>query len=494
MTLGTLILYIGIAALVLTLAVGFLKKGHKSWILTFLQNFSGVLFVFSGWVKAIDPMGTAFKMEQYFAEFETTLEPTWFGFLSPLFPWLSEHAIWFSVFMIILEIVVGVLLIIGHRVKLTSWIFLITIVFFTALTGFTFLTGYVPPGENFFSFSQWVPYNSTNMRVTDCGCFGDFIKLEPKTSFFKDLVLLIPALIFVFRHRDMHQLFTPAVRNLITLLLPVGLLLYCLSNFKWNEPHTDFRPFKVGVDVAAQKAAEEEAQGSVEILTWKLQSKADGRIVELSNDTYMKDFRSYPKEEWEVLGQTMSEPAIPATKISDFIITDLDGNDVTADILDNPEPVLLIVCYKLKGEESFVQRARQDSVFVTDTIAVGDTTHVVRRLDRVEETMETVPAYEWSADYLARFRDKFVPLAEAAGAEGVEVYSVAGAAGAAKINSFMEAAGADFPMFEADDVMLKTIMRSNPGLLLFKDGTILDKWHHRHLPDVDEILTLAGKK
>ena len=74
MTLSTLLLYIGIAAIILTLGIGFWKKGHKTWTMTFLQNFCGVLFIFSGWVKAVDPLGTAYKMEQYFAEFEVTLK------------------------------------------------------------------------------------------------------------------------------------------------------------------------------------------------------------------------------------------------------------------------------------------------------------------------------------------------------------------------------------------------------------------------------------
>ena len=70
MTLSGLLINIGIVAFILTFIVGFVMKGHKSWIMTFLQNLCGVLFIFSGWVKAVDPLGTAYKMEQYFGEFE----------------------------------------------------------------------------------------------------------------------------------------------------------------------------------------------------------------------------------------------------------------------------------------------------------------------------------------------------------------------------------------------------------------------------------------
>ncbi|NNE14998.1 MAG: DoxX family membrane protein, partial [Saprospiraceae bacterium] len=154
-TLPTLLTNIGIVAIIITLIVGFVMKGHKSWLMTFLQNYCGVLFIFSGWVKAVDPLGTAYKMEQYFDEFYTTFEPTWFGFIAPIFPVFSKYAIWFSVFMIIFEIVLGIMLLIGAKPKITSWAFLILVAFFTVLTGFTYLTGYVPGDANFFQFGSW---------------------------------------------------------------------------------------------------------------------------------------------------------------------------------------------------------------------------------------------------------------------------------------------------------------------------------------------------
>ena len=157
MTINTLVLSVAAVALLLTLITGLTTKRIENWLISFLQNFCGALFIFSGWVKAVDPLGTAYKMEQYFAEFESTFSGTWFSFLSPMFPQLAEWAIGFSVFMIVFEIILGIMLLIGSSRKFTAWAFFLLVAFFTVLTGFTFLTGYVPAGVNFFQFGQWGP-------------------------------------------------------------------------------------------------------------------------------------------------------------------------------------------------------------------------------------------------------------------------------------------------------------------------------------------------
>ncbi|MBK8704928.1 MAG: DoxX family membrane protein [Saprospiraceae bacterium] len=144
MTIFTLSLYIAIAAVLFCVISGVTGVKVRNWVITFLQYFTGALFVFSGAVKAVDPLGTAYKMEQYFAEFETTFAGTWFSFIAPIFPKLSNVSSTVSVVMIVFEIVLGIMLLIGAYRKLTAWAFLLLLVFFAFLTGFTYLTGYVP--------------------------------------------------------------------------------------------------------------------------------------------------------------------------------------------------------------------------------------------------------------------------------------------------------------------------------------------------------------
>jgi len=485
MTLQTLIIYIAIAAIILTVIIGLLKKGHKSWVATFLQNFTGVLFIVSGLVKAIDPLGTAYKMEQYFTEFEYTFSETSASFLAPLFPWLSGISIWFSIAMIVFEIVLGLMLILGHKPRLTSWLFLLLVVFFTVLTGFTFLTGYVPSDGNFFKFASWGPYAASNMKVTDCGCFGDFIKLDPKISFFKDLVLLLPALYFVFRHRDMHQLFTARTRSIIVGVATILLFLFCIRNSFWGLPLVDFRPFKVGTNLYEKKTAEEEAAASVRVTDWKLKNNKTNEVIQISNEDYMAGLKSgnYAKADWSVVEQIKTKPAIEETKVSQFSLIDKDGFDVAEDILTDSGDVFLIVAYKLKGMSQTQEVMVPDTTWATDTVQLNPgTTTVVRRATSTGTRKETKEIFIWDEGYLKKYVEKVNPLMENVLKQGAKVYAAAGGAGTEKIEAFKEAIGSPYEWYEADEILLKTIIRSNPGVVHIKAGTVIEMWHIRNLP------------
>lgn len=494
MTIGNLVVNIGIVALILTAIMWFARREViKNLLMSFLQNFCGALFIFSGWVKAMDPLGTAYKMEQYFDEFYTTFEGTWFSFIAPLFPVFSKYAIWFSVFMIVFEIVLGVMLLIGARTKFTAWAFFLLVAFFTFLTGFTYLTGYVPNGVNFFQFAGWGEFNENNMKVTDCGCFGDFIKLKPKVSFFKDVFLLFPSLFFLFKHKDMHQLFSKPIRNGLVVLSTIGLLLYCFSNYVWDLPHTDFRPFKKGADVRAVREKEEASMAAVQITDWKLQHKESGEILTVPNAEYMSNYTAKYKGVYEVLEQISSKPEIEPTKISEFEITDLEGYDLTEDIIYKEEPHFLIVNYMLKGKPSVETQIVKDSVFVSDTVVTLDPesgiedTSVVKRFDRIVENEKRIVNQNWNTAYIKKHKEKLKPFTDAAKAAGIDVLMAIGKSDPEAINDFNEATGLDINYGMADDILLKTIVRSNPGVVLWKDGKILDKWHIKKLPEFEEV-------
>lgn len=487
MTLSTLIIIFAVVGAILTALVGMSKAGKINWLLSFLQNFTGTWFIFSGVVKAIDPMGTAFKMEQYFAEFERAFSGTWFAFLVPLFPKLSAISTTFSTGMITLEIIVGLALILGASRKFTSWVFLITLIFFTFLTGFTYLTGYVPDGVNFFQFGKWGPYIETNMKVTDCGCFGDFIKLKPYTSFIKDLFLLIPAIIFVIGAKRMHQLFTPVIRSVVLTVATAGTIFFCLSNYVWNEPIVDFRPFKNGVNIRERKLAEEQAAIDVEIIAYRLKNKNNGKVVELPYEQYLKEFKSYPKDEWTA-EQVKSEPTVPHTKISDFDIQDVEGNNVTEQVLTLKDYTFMIVAYKLYGESTSKETISvPDTIWGTDTLRIGDSLQLQRKMLSAANKQVEKNIYTWDDHYTTRWTKVINPMIQTAEKDGVKTFVITGFESPDKIDDFRHETQSAFPFLTADDIMIKTIMRSNPGVVLMRNGTIIQKWHFKQLPSYEVI-------
>jgi uncharacterized membrane protein YphA (DoxX/SURF4 family) len=507
MSLSTLLLRIGIAALIFMAIIAFTKKEDKNWLMLFLQSFCGILFLFSGWVKAVDPLGTAYKMEQYFTEFELTFADTALSGIAPLFPWLSSLSIGFSVFMIVFEIVLGLMLLTGTLPKLTSWLFFLLVAFFTVLTGFTYLTGYVPSGGNFFAFAEWGAYTESNMRVTDCGCFGDFIKLKPRISFFKDIFLLFPSIYFLLKHKSMVQLFTKPVRMGIMGLGTAALLLYCFSNYVWDLPHTDFRPFKVGADVAAVKEKEMEAAANVDIYAYLLKDRATGEEIEVPYDQYIAGFSTtYSKDKYEAVDQLKTKPTMEMTKVSEFDVTDAKGNDVSYYYLDNEKKHYMIVAHKLKYEAVSQQVMVSDTTYSVDTLTAGSSIAAMlnnQRYTMVSDTLvavegedvlviryyevtqrETQYTYTFDADYVAKYKEVIAPLVSQAKSKGYEVSLVSGS-DFKVMKALLAETGISMPTYTADDILLKTIVRSNPGIVLWQDGKILNKWHESKFDGVE---------
>ena len=486
-TLSTLLIGVAIFAALFTAFVGMVLKKQENWLMTYVQSFCGGLFLFSGYVKAVDPLGTAYKMTDYFTEFESTFSETAFSFLAPIFPWLSSMSVGFSVFMIVFEIVLALMLLLGSKPKLTAWLFFALVAFFTVLTGYTFLTGYVPSGVNFFEFGKWGAYVESNMKVTDCGCFGDFLVLEPRTSFLKDVFLLAPSIYFIWRWKDMHQLLTKKTRNIILGVATAAVLLLCLSNYVWDIPNKDFRPFKVGNDVAAIKKYEAEEMAKVQVYAYQLTNKSSGEVVELPYADFLKKFKDYPKAEWEY-EQLKTKPTIKPSKISEYAISDADGLEMADSLLGIKGYSLMTVSYKLLGEGRSEKVMKKVPIYAMDTVVTADGGEsIVRKLEREEEQEFTETTFDWDPKFAKIYSAIVNPLMAKAEADGLFVYGVAGGAGAEKIESFRHETQAAYPIYEADDILLKTIIRSNPGLVLWKDGQVVMKWHYKKLPSWEAL-------
>ncbi len=185
---------------------------------TIVRWLVGILFIFSGLVKLNDPVGTAIKMEEYFEVFSNDI--------SSVFHYLISLALPIGLFVVILEILLGVALLLQWQMKLSVWALLLLIVFFTFLTF----------------------YSAAFNKVTDCGCFGDAIAMKPWQSFGKDIFLL--ALIgYLFARREQFKPTVSPIFGNVTIGLTLTVCILLAYHSIEHQPIIDFRPYKVGVDI-----------------------------------------------------------------------------------------------------------------------------------------------------------------------------------------------------------------------------------------------------
>ncbi len=343
----------------------------------------GFLFVISGLIKLNDPVGFAFKLQDYFAPEVLNLE-----FLMP-------YALPLAILLVIVEVLVGVALLIGYFKRLTLWLLLLMIVFFTFLTF----------------------YSAYFNKVTDCGCFGDAIPLTPWESFYKDVVLLVLIIILFVGSKYIRPLFTRSMRSIIVLLS----LVICLAigyHVLQHLPIIDFRPYKIGANIKESMEIPEDAPKPLFEYRWKFKVDGAEKIVVTHGD--------YPDVEGEFIDvdTKMIHPGY-TPPIEDFFI-ERNGEDQT-DYLLSKEHLILVVAYSLDNTERQGYAAIKE---VTDK-AIANGYEVVGISASSQKATE-----ELASDY-----------------------------------------GLNFKFYFSDETALKTIVRSNPGLLELNRGTIKQKYH-----------------
>lgn len=264
--------------------------------------FVGILFLFSGFVKIVDPIGTSIKLEKYFNIFSADF--------TDLFELLLPYTLPIAILLIASEIILGFALLFLYRMNITSWSLLLLIIFFTILTFYTAITG----------------------NPKDCGCFGDFVKLDPWESFGKDVILtFMIVVIFLQRHK-----FESKSNNwngaIVMLTLSLSTFYFAYYNLA-HLPVIDFRPYKIGNYIPDLMNDGESA-----IVHYKVK-KGDKEIV-IENFTM-----EYTKPPYEYVGTvSIKDPKLPT--IVDFNLYNNEGELKTEDVLKGKQ--LLIVIRKLK--------------------------------------------------------------------------------------------------------------------------------------------------
>ncbi len=359
-------------------------------IIGFLRIFVGVFFVISGFIKLSDPLGFSYKLTEYFSADVLNLE-----FLQP-------YALAISVFVVIFEVVVGVFLIFGIQKRFTLLSLLGMIVFFTFLTF----------------------YSAYFNKVTDCGCFGDALKLTPWESFWKDVVLTAMIVLLIVGQKHLWSFFTAKI-NLFIGILALGLCgaygYYVLNHL----PVIDFRAYKIGTDIEAAMTVPDGAPEAVFNYNWTFEENGEQKTITTQG--------SYPKTTGKFIGvETEQVSEGYEAPIHDFSI-EKDGEDFTSDILDE-DRIIILVMYNLSKSSS-------------------------EGLDAVAE------------------------FAKQAMVKGYKVIGLS-ASDDASIANLKVDYGLNIDFYFCDETALKTMLRSNPGILSLKNGVIDNKLHWN---DVDKF-------
>ena len=276
-----------------------------------IRIFVGLLFIFSGLIKANDPHGLSYKMQEFF-------EVWGFDFLNPL-------SLFSSLVMNVLEVFAGIAIIVNWQTKKITWLLFILILFFTYLTGFALFSG----------------------KIKTCGCFGDCLPLTPAMSFTKDIILgiLIVILLATNSGKASKGIFGKIVLFTVTL---------GTAAFQWYAltylPVVDCLPFKKGNDIVEQMKVPVGAipdSTSIEFIYTK-----NGKEVRFDQLNFPADFDStyvYVDREDKVVKKGNGL----AAKIVDFNLTTRSGTDTTAALFANQKPYVLVFAKEMNGAESW---------------------------------------------------------------------------------------------------------------------------------------------
>ncbi len=354
----------------------------------------GMTFIFSGFVKAVDPLGSAYKFQDYFAAFG--------------FDWLGLFSLPSSFVLSALEFTLGVCILLAVFRRFTTILCLLFMCFMTPLT----------------------LYLAIANPVSDCGCFGDAWVISNWQTFFKNLVLLAATIVLFMWYKKMQTIFIYKMNWLVmlyTYLFILAVSFYCYKNL----PILDFRPYKIGTHLPDKMIIPEGMPADRDITTFIYEKGGVQKEFSLE-EAPMSDSTWTFVDAKNIVIKGYQPP------IHDFNITTADGVDITEDILTDANYTFLLFSPKLeKAEESNV--------------------------DRINEI------YDYSLQH------------------GYKFYCIC-ASSPDVITEWVNNTGAEYSICTADETTIKTIIRSNPGLMLLKNGTVYNKWSNTNIPENDELL------
>ncbi|MBR3871769.1 MAG: DoxX family protein [Paludibacteraceae bacterium] len=374
------------------------KSKIKNHILLIARIIFGLVFLFSGFVKAVDPLGTAYKISDYLEAFS----------LTPL-DFLAFPS---ALILIATEFTIGFNILFNVHFKATT---LIASIFMLIMTPVTLYLALANP-------------------ISDCGCFGDAIVMTNWQTFYKNVVLCIILIIIAIlkdNTRPWLSNWGAWIVTLLPIIISFGISIYCYNLL----PILDFRPYKKGNNIIEGMSIPEDAQLDKYETTFFYEKDGIEKAFTLDNYPAEDSTWTFVRQESKLIEQGYVPP------IHDFSIVTEDG-DITDIILEDAGYTLLVISHK-------VEKASTKNIkCIKSTIA----------------------------------------NAKKAGANVIWLTS----SYTDEIDNFRTKYGINDTFGATDDITLKTIVRSNPGLVLIKDANIIEKWHHNSLPTKDELNQLIN--
>lgn len=280
----------------------------------------GLLFIFSGLVKAIDPLGLSYKMQEFFEAWSND------GFMKGMMSSLSNYSLSFAVFMITLEVVLGVALLFGWQKKLTGWLLLLLTLFFLFLTSYVLFTG----------------------KIRACGCFGDCIPLTPFQTFTKDIILLVLIVFILVYTRYIHPFFGKTFGTMVVLLSII-----LISLLQWyvlkHLPLVDCLPYKKGNNILELRNMPANATPDKYDYVFVYQKGVETKEFKVA---------ALPDSTWKFVERKqtlLQKGSNNSPQVTDFSLTTASGNDSTAAILGQREKYYILFLKEKKNEENWLK-------------------------------------------------------------------------------------------------------------------------------------------
>jgi hypothetical protein len=357
----------------------------------------GITFIFSGFVKGIDPWGSAYKFTDYFNAMGME--------------WITRGAFPLGVLLSFAEFAIGVGLLFNLFIRITSWLALVFMAFFLPLT-------------------LWIAIKNP---VTDCGCFGDALVISNWATFYKNIILMVFAIMVVKYKKGMTCILSIKAASVLGSVFIIAYFAVVFYSYN-HEPIFDFRPYKKGTNIPEAMKIPEGAQKEIYENIFYYKNKTTGELQKFTDQNYpWQDTVNWVYENME--SKIVQEGYKPP--IHDFSIQSAEGEDVKDFFLYDKNYVFILVAHNLEKSSRRPQK----------------------KINKLAG---------WASENGLSFICLTSSLTD-------------------QSDAFKEETGAPYEFFNCDEITLKTIIRSNPGLIVIKDGTVAGKWHYNDIPTPEEF-------